>query len=527
MLFLRKAPLVVLILSLLAGGCLIGPNFKEPSLPVASRWIESGENAVDTNREDYRDWWSVFNDPILNRLILEAYQQNLTLRTAGVRVLEARAQLGVAIGELYPQQQYLAAEVNYNRFPISLPFNFSQNTFWETQLGAQAAWELDFWGKFRRAVESADDSFLSQVAAYDNALVTLTGDVASDYIQIRTIQKQIAIAQLNIARQKDALKIARARFKYGTASKRDVYQAETVLGTTEASIPQLEIQLTSTKNALSVLLGIPPNPLDDVLGGSAEIPTTPETLRVGIPANLLRRRPDIRQAELTAAAQCAQIGYAKADLLPAFSLIGNVGLLATDIGNNNLGKVFNGNSLQYQAGPGVTWSILNYGQITNNVRVQDARFQELLITYQQTVLNAQQEVENGISGFILSREQAEYLREAVKAAEGALRIAILQYQQGIADFTTVIQAEQNLLSAQNSLAVATGNIALGLVATYRAVGGGWQIRLGNDFVPAATQHEMMNRTNWGSLLTPDLIRPKAPGLPSEKDRAFPVQPPEW
>ena len=469
----------------------------------------------------------MFNDPRLTRLIQLAYQQNLTLRTAGVRVLEARARLGIAIGEFYPQQQQLGASLTYNRIPISLPYNFITNTYWADQFGAQAAWELDIWGKLRRAIESADGGFLASVASYDDVLVTLVGDVATAYVQIRTTERQIAIARDNITRQRTALKIARAKFQYGTATERDVYQAENVLGATEATIPQLNIQLAQAKNALSVLLGMPPGPLDDLLAGPSDIPTAPEQVIVGIPADLLRRRPDVRRAELQAAAQSAQIGVAKADLFPTFSLVGNVGTLATDIGTSSLSNVFTRGSLHYSVGPAIQWNVLNYGQITNNVRVQDAKFQELLIDYQNTVLKAQQEVEDGIATFINSRDQAEFLQQSVGAAEGALRIALLQYREGILDFTTVLTAEQNLYQAQNNLVLATGSIALGLITTYRALGGGWQIREGRDFVPPETQREMSERTNWGTLLTPDLLRPDAPGLPSPEDRAPPVRLPEW
>jgi NodT family efflux transporter outer membrane factor (OMF) lipoprotein len=522
-----KPEVLILGLALLAGGCLLGPNFKAPPAPVADKWIEAGNKSVDSGLSEYRDWWAVFNDPGLTRLIQLAYQQNLTLQTAGVRVLEARAQLGIAIGEFYPQEQQGGASVNYNRIPISQPFNLITNTYWTDQFGAQAAWELDIWGKLRRVIESADYAFLASVANYADVLVTLIGDVASAYVQIRTVERQIAIARDNVERQRAALKIATAKFQYGTATKRDVYQAENVLGATEATIPQLNIQLAQAKNALSVLLGMPPGPLDDLLAGSSDIPTAPAQVIVGIPADLLRRRPDVRHAELQAAAQCAQIGIAKADLFPTLSLLGNVGTVATDIASSSLGNVFTGSSLSYSTGPAVQWNILNYGQITNNVRVQDAKFQELLVDYQNTVLKAQQEVENGIATFIHSYDQVEFLQKSVDAAGGALNIAKIQYRQGIADFTTVLTAEQNLYQAQNSLALATGSIALGLITTYRALGGGWQIHEGRDFVPAEMQHEMADRTNWGTLLTPDLLRPPAPALPSPQDRGPLVRPPEW
>ncbi len=516
---------VIAAAALLASGCMLGPDFKPPPAPVASTWIESSNPALRAKRE-YPNWWAVFHAPVLTRLVNRAYQQNLGLRTAWVRVLEARAQLGVAIGELYPQQQGTGASLSYNRLPISLPYNLSNNTYWSDIFSAQSAWELDMWGKLRRAVESADDAFLASVADYDDVLVSLTGDVASDYVRFRTAQRQIAIARDNTQRQRVALRIARAKFEGGTATKRDVYQAEDVLGATEAAIPQLTIQITQTKDALSVLLGLPPGQIDQLLAGAEAIPTAPETVTVGIPADLLRRRPDVRKAELEAAAQCAQIGFAKADLYPLFSLTGNVGWLGSNV-SRGLDNVFTPASLYYAAGPAVQWNILNYGQITNNVRVQDARFQELLISYQNTVLKAQQEVENGISGFINSRQASIYLQQSVDAANGALRIAMIQYREGTVDFTTVLTAEQNLYQAQNSLVIEEGDVPLALIETYRALGGGWQLREGHDFVPTATREEMEQRTNWGRLLTPDLTQPRAPGLPSPRDQESPVRPPQW
>jgi outer membrane protein TolC len=297
----------------------------------------------------------------------------------------------------------------------------------------------------------------------------------------------------------------------------DVYQATNVLGSTEAAVPQLTIQLEQLKNALNVLLGMEPGRLDALIAEESDIPTAPARIAVGIPADLLRRRPDIRSAELQAAAQCAQIGYAKADLFPTFSLLGNVGTLSSNIGKSSLKDVFTAASLAFAAGPTVQWNILNFGQISNNVRVQDARYQELLVDYINSVLKAQQDVENGIALFTQSRSEVEFLTESVAAAQGALGIAMIQYKEGTLFFTAVLLAEQNLYSAENSLAIAQGMVPLGAIATYRAMGGGWQIREGREFVPAATRDEMSQRTNWGRLLTPQLLTPQAPGLPSPSD----------
>ncbi|MGD9764026.1 MAG: efflux transporter outer membrane subunit [Candidatus Binatia bacterium] len=523
----RVHGVVLLAPALWLGGCLIGPNYEPPSAPVADHWLEAADPAVDTTRQEYAAWWRVFDDPVLEQLIATAYRQNLTLLMAGIRVLESRAQLGLAIGELYPQQQQAAASVSYNRIPLSLPYNIVDNTYWQSFFGAQAAWELDVWGKVRRGIQSADNAFLASVASYDDLLVTLTGDVASTYVQIRTLEERMAIARANIEKQQLALKIARARFHGGVVTKRDVYQAENVLASTAAAIPELTIELQQAKNALSVLLGMPPGGVRELLDTASAIPVAPAQVAAGIPAELLRRRPDVRHAELQAAAQCAQIGVAKADLLPAFSLVGNVGTLSTDIGRASLGDVFTSKSVAYSVGPAVQWNVLNYGRISNNVRVQDARFQELLVGYQSAVLDAQQEVENGIAVFVQSRQQVALLEASADAARGALSIAMNEYKDGTADFTTVLNAEQNLLEAEDNLAVARGNVPLGLIAVYRALGGGWQIRDGNDFVPRETAEEMSERTDWGTLLTPELLAPEAPGLPGPEDASPSVRPPEW
>ena len=506
---------------------MIGPDYTTPPAAVATKWEQASDLGVDTSHQEYDEWWHVFNDDTLVTLVNLAYQQNLTLRAAGVRVLEARAQLGEAIGELYPQQQYLSGDLNYTHLPTALPYNLAQNTFWSDSFGAQAGWEIDVWGKIRRGVQSADDSFLSSVASYDSALVTLTGDVASTYVKIRTSERQLVVARENVEKERLTVKIVEARHRGGVATGRDVDQALNVLGATEATIPQLTVQLQQQKNALSVLLGIPPGTIDELLGGSSGIPSAPEKAAVGIPADLLRRRPDIRNAELLAAAQCAQIGVSKAELLPSFSLMGNVGTLATNVNQESLTDVFTHKTLLYQVGPVFQWNILNYGQITNNVRYQDAKFQELLVNYQNTVLQAQQEVADGIISFIQSRQAVVFLTESVEAAQGALRIAVIQYRDGIADFTTVLTAEQNLYTAQNNQAIAMGQVPLGLIAAYRAMGGGWQIRLGHNFVARETTREMEDRTNWGTLLTPDLMQPKAAGLPAPADTGPLLRPPEW
>jgi hypothetical protein len=232
--------------ALLSAGCMIGPDFKRPSAQVADDWMEAGSETIDSGRAQYREWWSSLDDPVLSKLIDLAHEQNLSLLTAGVRVLEARAQLGVAIGEFYPQQQQLSATASYERIPVSAPYAPVSNTFWQLAFGAQVGWEVDLWGKVRRGIESASSAFLASVAAYDDVLVTLAGDVASTYVRIRTIDVQLDIARENVLRQQKALAIARARFAGGVVTRRDVYQAENVLGATEATIPAAHHRATES-----------------------------------------------------------------------------------------------------------------------------------------------------------------------------------------------------------------------------------------------------------------------------------------
>lgn len=512
---------LVLIIVLLLSGCLkVGPDFQRPDSVVSPDWIEAGDERLRTGSADYREWWKVFNDPVLNGFIDRAYRENLTLRIAGIRILEARAQLGIAIGNIFPQTQQASGSVERIRTSESSPQAIP--VYSQEQIGLNANWELDFWGKFRRSIESANATWLATVADYDNAMVSLTADVANSYIAIRTLEKRIAIASENVETQKESLKIAEARFRFGTVTRLDVEQARTVLNNTLASIPSLETQLRQQEDSLCVLLGMAPRDLADSLKGASGIPVSPSQVIAGIPADLIRRRPDIRSAEYQATAQSAQIGVAKADLYPALSLNGMFGFLSSNADRSGLPDMLQWKNRMFQAGPSFQWNILNYGQITNNVRFQDARLQELLVAYQNTVLRAQQDVEDNLSGFLRAQEQARYLALSTAAARNALDIAGKQYRQGIIDFTTVLVAQQSLLNEQNNLAVALGNISSGLVGIYRSLGGGWEIREGKELAPPATRDEMSKRTDWGDLLAPASYNP--PLLTEPKSS---IRPPDW
>ncbi len=493
----------------LAAGCaVVGPDFERPEAPVSEAWIES---AVVAEPVEHREWWKNFEDPVLVSLIQTAYEQNLTLQIAGLRVHEARAILGLAAGNLYPQNQTLGAsastvKLSENAEPISnLPPAVSplvDTSFNNYRLNLDAAWELDFWGRFRRGVESADASLAASIATYDDFLVTLTGDVATAYVLLRTLEERLTYAQSNVAIQQRSLEISDVRFRNGLVTELDVQLARALLGSTQATIPSLETGIRQAKLALSLLLGMPPSDLRDILGGPGKIPTTPENVAIGIPADLLRRRPDIRRSELQAAAQSARIGIATADMYPAFSLIGTVGYSA-----DSTGDLLDSDSTLGLGTFGVNWNFLNYGRLRNNVRVEDARFQQLVAAYQNTVLNAAREVEDGLVNFLRAREQVGYLTESVDASRRAVELAETQYRDGIISYTLVLDAQRFLLLTEDQVTAARGKVARSLIATYKALGGGWQIREGNAFIPEEVKATMRERTNWGDLLDTQAVQP--------------------
>ncbi|HFD79716.1 MAG TPA: efflux transporter outer membrane subunit, partial [Gammaproteobacteria bacterium] len=367
-------------------------------------------------------------------------------------------------------------------------------------IGLDAAWELDFWGRFRRGVESASANLGASVADYDSALVSLTSEVARTYVTIRTLEERLAIAENNTLTQQRSYHIADVRFRNGAVSELDPSQALSLLKSTESTVPKLRSQIRQVKNALSILLGMPPGELKDILEGASGIPEVPRQLNVGIPADLLRRRPDIRRAELQAAAQSARIGIAKSELYPRIALIGSIGLLNGDTGNNGNSDLFKSDSLAYQFGPSFSWKILNYGRLKNQVRLQDARLEELLVNYQNQVLEAAREVEDGISSFLGARDQASYLAESVKAAQRSVDLALVQYREGAVDYQRVLDTQKTLLATQDAYTSVRGDTVRALIATYKALGGGWEIRAGKPFVPEERQKEMKQRTDWGHLL---------------------------
>ena len=509
---------------------MVGPNYSTPNAKVENAWVDGG--VVSGHAQSAADalWWRAFRDPVLNQLVEIACRNNPTLQIAGVKILKARAELNGSIGNLFPQQQGISGGTSYYYLPPQESGGNSLSSFqpgtplgqalsqqlsnnhsgsgmqlgpnlFMNQLLFSATWEIDFWGKYRRQIQSDKATFLSSVAAYDNALVTLIGDVANSYVNIRTTQAQIRVNEENVEVQKESLRIAQDRFQAGQTSQLDVAQAQTELSQTQAQIPGLENTLRQTKNGLAVQLGVPPDAVDRLLK-PGRLPTPPRTLLAGIPRDLLRRRPDVRQAGLDAASQSAKIGVQVANLLPAFSLNGTFGYSSNNVGDNKLSDIFNWQNSILQSAGSFTMPIFNYGRLINKVRVQDASFQEAILNYQNTVLTAQKEVENGLAGFKYGRQSEGFLQAAVGSAKDSTRLSIDRYKAGQTDFTTVLNALQQQLSVENSLVGTQGDVMLGVVAVYRAVGGGWQLREGRDVISDEVKTEMQKTTRWGRMMEP-------------------------
>lgn len=453
-------------------GFKVGPEYGRPPAPVAEDWIDAGDQRVkrDGDQERFAEWWAEFDDPVLDRLIQQSYQENLTLREAGFRILAARAQLGIATGSFFPQLQ--TANGAYARFALADTF-FDQWNF-----GFNLFWELDFWGRFRRAIRAADASLDASVENYDAVLVTLLGDVASNYVRYRTTEERMYLLENIIAVQENVLEFINQKLELGAkfVTEVDRAQATSNLAQSRAQLDDLEIQLRQTQNTLCILLGMPVSDLSALLdrGPTTTIPTTPEYVVVGIPADLLRRRPDVRRAERQAAAQAELIGIAEAQFYPAISIGGMLGWQAMEFSD-----LFKSQSLNSFVGPSFRWNLLNYGRIVNDVRFQDAQFQALVTAYQNAVLRADLEVENSIVAFLKSQERARNLEESVDQAALALQVVIEQYESGLAsaDFNRYAVIQQTLIQQQDLWAQSRGQIALGLIDVYRALGGGWQIRL--------------------------------------------------
>ena len=454
----------------------VGPEYREPIAAVASEWIEFNDPQMINEAAGVGKvaWWECFGDPILAAIVQDVHQQNLTLRAAGHRVQQAESQRAIAVGQVFPQLQEVFGNFEQRQrsalgFSQSLPPLTRAFGVWSTAFNA--SWEIDLWGRYRRGVASADADLAAWQNNYCDVLLTLTSDTAATYVELRSFQERLRYLNANIERQEKSVALAKKRFANGIVTKLDVTQGEASLSRTRALAPILDRGLRQAGNRLCVLSGRPPIDLHAELAPAEldAIPKPPEQIVVGIPANLLRRRPDVRRAERRVAAQSERIGIAAADLYPTFSLNGAIGWQANDIGDlvsspANTGFI----------SPGFNWNILNYHRIVNNVSVQDATFQQLSAEYAQTVLDANREVEDAMVDFQRSKDRATELAAAVEASLESLFLAQLHYDEGWIDFDRLNNLQVELVSQQDQAIAARADVIFALIRIYRALGGGWQ-----------------------------------------------------
>jgi multidrug efflux system outer membrane protein len=459
----------------LLAGCAVGPDYREPKLAMPSGWQEAQQKGVDIRPVEMTRWWTTFNDPLLNSLVERAVQSNFDVRIAEARIREARASRAVTASGLWPTLDVSASYSRNRTSENALALgslapqgggNLEQDLF---KTGFDASWEIDVFGGVRRAVEAADATIAASVESRRDVLVTLLGDVAKNYIDLRGFQRRLAVARANLKAQQDTLELTRIRFQAGLTSDLEVAQAEAQANTTAAQIPTLESSLKQAAYSLDLLLGLSPGALWNDLANETTIPNLPPEVLVGLPSDLLRRRPDIRFAERQLAASTAQIGAAMADLFPKFSLTGAYGLRSISASD-----WFTGGSRYWSIGPTISWPIFDAGRIRANIEIRNAQQEQALNRYEKTVLAAFGDVEKSLVNY--SREQARQrsLTDAVAANRRAVEMANELYVRGLNDFLNVLDTQRSLYAAENDLAQSEATMAANLVALYKALGGGWE-----------------------------------------------------
>ena len=536
----------ILLAGLCFSGCKVGPNYTPPKVATQAHYGELEKTtSTDPARQPSRasdqaepaaQWWRVFNDQTLDRLIGEAIRQNYTLQIATTRIRQARAQRGIAAAELFPE---IDADTGYTRArgsknvvlplggggssgtgfgsgsgssagnksgatpkaadppgdpPASSGSSSAGTSATGTagrssnmlspfgkgglpgvtsdlyQIGFDSNWELDIFGGTRRRIEAATAELQAAVESRRDVMITLLAEVARDYLALRGTQQRLKVAQENVVAQSQTLDLTQSMYKSGLASQLDVTRAAGLLATTRSTLPPLEAEIRQFIHALSTLLAKEPNALSADLTRAAALPSVPPLVPVGLPSELLRRRPDIRQAERELAASTARIGSAKADLFPKFSITGSVGLDSSSFKN-----LFDAQSHYFLISPTVTWPIFDAGRIRSNIVLQKANQQAALLQYQATILSALQEVEDGLANYTAEQARQSALTQALNQTRQALELARDQYQHGLADFLTVLDAQRGLLAAQDALSQSNQVVATDLVALYKALGGGWEL----------------------------------------------------
>lgn len=452
----------MLVLGVSFIGCKVGPDYTAPPVyvPVSYTQIDPERGVSEHPCADLRDWWAQMDDPVLSQLINEGIANNYTLREAAMRVLENRAAVGISDSALFP---WFSGDGGFSR-------NYRNKTGYDNwNLGMNMTWEIDVFGRLQRLVEAAEADVDVTTELYHNTYTILLADIATEYVNARAYQQQITITEQNIAIRKRTLEMTEDKFRSGIVSQLDVSQAKGSYEAVCAELPAMRSNLRQSLNRLSVLLGNPPGHVDALMmQNPSPIPEAPSEILVGIPAELIRRRPDVRAAEQQVIAQTARIGAAIGDLYPMFSINGSFGVDATDFS-----KMFKSGAVVAGVGPSFQWNILNFGRYRSNIRMQELMQKEYVLTYQRTVLEAAEDVDNALASYVNEKERLVSLTESVNAYDLALNLSEERYRRGTEDFQRVLDSQREKLSFETQRTASQANAINSVIQLYRALGGSW------------------------------------------------------
>ncbi|ELH4832815.1 TolC family protein [Vibrio harveyi] len=515
---LTKPSLAILSVLGLSACTTLGPDYVHPEqTALPSDWsLEKAAQDTQQSEQKLQQWWQQFNDPTLNQLVEMASQQNLDLEAAGLRIVQARSLLGISTGLQYPQVQTVSGN-------LARAYVNDQGVN-NAALSFDAGWEMDIWGKYARGIESAEAGYYASIASYHDIMVTITAEVARNYINYRTFQERILLSRRNIEIQERVVNITQVQFDSGNVTELDVQQAKNQLFNTKAAQPSLEIAMKQSRTALALLLGVQPEDVEKLLqsdgfaqrmadyenqfkssgrkpalSGNDErsIVPRPPLLDNKVDANLVMRRPDLQVSEMQARAQSAQIGVAETALYPSFSLFGSIGIDSTVPDGSSFSF---SDSLTMVVGPTFSWNIFQYGRVKNNIRFEDAKFQETLTNYNKKVLQAVNEVTNALEAYDLYLEQKSLRLQSVNSSIRAFNISMTQYENGQISFERLLNSVEKMTRAEDSYATIKGNVANQVVALYKALGGGWEAQTGKPFLSETVAKQMQDRSDWDSLL---------------------------
>ncbi len=521
---LPKLGLSALTILMLSGCAKLGPDFMGVgNPPIPEKWKQDGKR----NDRAIAQWWKTFNDPTLNILVQKTYAQNLDIKSAGLRIAQARAILGISEGLTFPQAQSISGSASSSRTKAADIATAGVNF--------DIGWELDIWGKYARGIESSEANLYASIASYNDIMVSVIAEVARNYINYRTAEERLAYARRNVTIQERVFKITEVQFNSGNVSELDMQQSRTQLYNTRSIIPAIEFGKIQSLNAIALLLGTQADEVKKILSpgskekadsadkymeeekdGTIQIKEhTRDLLNVAmipqarlnphnkIDAQLLTRRPDIKMAEYRARSNNAITGAKTAELYPSFSLFGNIGYNA----NNSTGSWITGsNAIGVTAGPSFSWNILQYGRIKNQIRLQDAIFEESLVNYNKEVLSAVNEVSNAINGYILTQKQLKENEQAVDATIRSFNISVVQYNDGLIGYQRLQFSIEKLTTNQDQYARIKGDHSIQVILLYKALGGGWQISKGKSYLSADTAAKMKKRVDWDRYLDPDMTK---------------------